>query len=424
MTGIDQTPQDSETMDESFQGHLANFDELDREGVILSALDQGRGHYRLAKLYYDKSDLEKAQKHFLLALDATKKPRDVFSIFKILGFLIRISSERLESDKAQSYIREANQLAAELPSLLGSLNAEYFFNLGVVKTYLGDFEQAKDQLLFAKNRAEQENDPELLAKTLLSLAMNAYSRKDFDYAIENISQLTQLLTIINKDYLQGAMHLFSAKIYLELGLLEKALDFFKLANETLQDKKCWNLYGYILLGKGTVFKRMGSYEKALLYFQLAMESIDNQNFKRLSQLLQNEINDVNNSNVDLYLDRTNRKIYEKNLGVIDFKHRFVLLEILFLLAQNPGTYFDKEYLAKSIWEDEYNPLIHDKLIYTSVSRLRKLIEPKQKKGDRRKYIIRGKDGYTFNPNVNIRFHMEKRHFEDKVIGNVEVTSPV
>ena len=111
----------------------------------------------------------------------------------------------------------------------------------------------------------------------------------------------------------------------------------------------------------------------------------------------------------------------KTLGTIDFKHRFVLLEILFLVAKNPGQSFDKEDLAKSIWKDEYNPLIHDKLIYTSISRLRKLIEPK---GSERKYILRGKDGYTFNPRVNARFHKEESAQSKKIISNIEINTPV
>ncbi|MBT5094807.1 MAG: hypothetical protein HOM21_11215, partial [Halobacteriovoraceae bacterium] len=189
-------------------------------------------------------------------------------------------------------------------------------------------------------------------------------------------------------------------------------------------KKCWNLFGYVLLGKGIVHKRIGDFGRALDYFQLAKESSDSLSFKRLNELVSNEIQDVNDSSVDLYLDKTNRKVKERSLGTIDFKHRFVLLEILFLLAKNPGQFFDKEHLAKSIWKDEYNPLIHDKLIYTSVSRLRKLIEPKNTKGEKRKYIIRGKDGYTFNPLVKIRFHLENNVTTGKTIGNVEISSPV
>lgn len=394
------------------------------EEESVNKYEVGRSHYLLGKIHYDKSDLINAEKHFLIALSCTEKPRDVFSIFKIQGFLIRIASEKLEDEKATKYINEAELLVEEMTTILGSLNTEYFYNLGIVKNYRGDFEAAKMNYELAYKKSKEENEPELLSKCLLALAVNSYNRKEFDLALEYLAQLNQLLKIIKKSYLSGAMYLFSAKIYLELSKTDKALEFFSLANETLQSKKCWNLYGYILLGKGVVNKRAGDYEKALTYFELAKESIDKMTFRRLSGLIDNEIQDVNDSSVDLYLDRTNRKVKERSLGTIDFKHRFVLLEILFLLAKNPGTYYDKDLLAKNIWKDEYNPLIHDKLIYTSVSRLRKLIEPKKDKVEKRKYIIRGKDGYTFNPLAKIRFHMESKSSSSKPIGNVELSSPV
>ena len=220
------------------------------------------------------------------------------------------------------------------------------------------------------------------------------------------------------------MHLLAGKIYGDLGEHNRALQSFRQANMILQGKKCWNLLGYILLSKGVSYKNLGAFDTALTYFQLALDITEAKTFKRLTNLLNAEINDVNDSSVDLYLDKTNRRIREKTLGTIDFKHRFILLEILFLLAKNPGVFYDKEQLAKSIWKDEYNPLIHDKLIYTSVSRLRKLIEPKIEKEEKRKYIIRGKDGYTFNPHTKIRFHMDNKTSFSKPIANVDLSSPV
>lgn len=385
----------------------------------------GKAFYQLAKVHYDKSDLNLAEEYFVKALQCTEKPRDTFSIFKIIGFLIRIASEKLEDEKAQYYIRQSEILIDDLAAILGSLNAEYFYNVGIVKNYSGQFDEARENFDICYKRSKEENEPELLSKCLLALAINCYNKRDFDGALDYLGQLGQLLKIIKKSYLSGAMYLFSAKIYLELDLYDNALKYFKLANQTLMDKKCWNLYGYVLLGKGSAYKRMGDFTKASLFFHLAKESIDPSLFRRLNHLIDAEISDVNDSSVDLYLDRANRKIKERHLGIIDFKHRFVLLEILFLLAKNPGHYYDKEKLARMIWKDEYNPLIHDKLIYTSVSRLRKLIEPKAgDRSDRRKYIIRGKDGYTFNPQVRIRFQMESRQAPDRSIGNVELSSPV
>jgi tetratricopeptide (TPR) repeat protein len=404
-------------------GFMADDDLLVNQSKITS-FEIGRSFYQLGKLHYDKSDLSKAEDYFIKAYQCSEKPRDFFSIFKILGFLIRIASEKLENDKASTYITEAENVVGELTTSLGSLNAEYFYNVGSINTYKGTFEEARINYELAYKKATEENEPELLSKTLLALSVNSFNLKNFEKALDYLNQLNQLLKIIKKNYLSGAMFLFSGKVFTELAMHERALEHFTLANEVLQDKKCWNLYGYVLLGKGIVLKRSGHYERALDYFSLAKESIDKMTFRRLSELLDFEIAEVNDNSVDLYLDHTNRKIKEKMLGTIDFKHRFVLLEILFLLAKNPGEYYDKEQLARQIWKDEYNPLIHDKLIYTSVSRLRKLIEPKNERGDKRKYIIRGKDGYTFNPLAKIRFHMEGSSSSSQSIGNVELSSPV
>jgi len=413
----------SEDLDWASLGYLTN-DDLEVPEHKLNKKDIGRSFYQLGKLFYDKSDLVQAEKNFVKSYQCAERPQDTFSILKILGFLIRIASEKLEDDKANTYIKEAESIVDEASTTLGTLNAEYFYYVGLINTYKGDFEQARQNYEFSYKKSKEENEPELLAKTLLALAQNSYNLQSFEKSLDYLNQLNQLLKIIKKYYLSGAMFLHSAKVFTELEMYDKALEHFTLANRALQDKKCWNLYGYVLLGKGIVYKRSGNYEKALSYFMLASESNDGATFRRLSELIDNEIADVNDNSVDLYLDRTNRKVKERSLGTIDFKHRFVLLEILFLLARNPGSYYDKEDLARQIWKDEYNPLIHDKLIYTSVSRLRKLIEPKNDRGDKRKYVIRGKDGYTFNPQANIRFHMESRNDQPRSIGNIELSSPV
>lgn len=383
----------------------------------------GKSYYQLGKVYYDKADFDKAEEAFLKALGYADTVTDGFSILKTYGFLIRIASEKMAIEKAQGYILETEKLMDVLSRTLPTLTAEYFYNLGTIKNYCGNFDEARLNFELAHRKSNEENDPELLSKCLLSLATNAYTRRDLDLSLKYLDQLNDLLKIIKKYYLSGAMYTYYARIFVELNENEKALNYYKLANEYLQSKKCWNLYGYILYGKAIALKKAGNFDEALNMFHLSQESIDINIFRRLNNLIESEIEDVNDSTVDLYLDRTNRKIVERSLGTIDFKHRFVLLEILFLLSKNPGTYFDKEQLAKMIWKDEYNPLIHDKLIYTSVSRLRKLIEPDDA-DSKRKYIIRGKDGYTFNPLAKIRFHMEVKTTNERSIGNVDLSSPV
>lgn len=380
----------------------------------------GQGYYRLGKVYYDKADLENAEDYFLRALDKTVYPKDAFAMFKCYGFLIRVYSESEREEEADKFITLAYALIDQISRELGSLNAEYFYNVGMVYTYKGEFEKALENFQLAYKKAQTENEPELIAKSLYSVATASYHLQKHKEAMNALTQLSELLEILKKGYLKGSMYLLYGNLYKDLGNFNEALKSFDLAIQYLQQKNCWNLYGYILLGKGITYKKMGEYNQALTYFRLALNTI-NSRYKRLRDLVETQVEDVNDSSVDLYLDRHNRVIHEKSLGSIDFKHRFVLLEILFLLAKNPGSHFNKDDLAQSIWKDEYNPLIHDKLIYTSISRLRKLIEPK---GASRKYILRGKDGYTFNPRVRARFHKEDDPKGKKVIGNVEISSPV
>ena len=380
--------------------------------------DCGETHYRLGKIYYDKSDLKLAKKHFERALELCFETKDFYFEFKVLGFLVRIASEQLDSEASERYIQRSHSITERATSGLATLNAEVFYNAGIVKTYYGQFEEAFQNFQLAILKAKGENSPEVLAKSYYALATGNYQNKNFELALNSLGQLRELLKVLDKSYLRGTMDLLYGNIYSELGDFQAALKFYKQANTLLAKKSCWNLYGYILLGGGTIYKKMGKYEQSLWFFEMAQESTDPVQFKRLQQLIKAEIDSVNDSSVDIYLDRRNRMIHERDLGIIDFKHRFVLLEILFLLAKHPGTHYDKEKLASFIWGDEYNPLIHDKLIYTSVSRLRKLIEPP---GEKRKYIIRGKDGYAFNPHVNARFNMDP---EMKSLGNVDISSPV
>lgn len=401
------------------KAEVADFDlstiESDQENKLI-----GEGYYRLGKIYYDKADLIKAEEYFQLALDKTIYPRDSYAMFKCYGFLIRIYSESLNESQAKKYIEESEILMENFSTSIGNLNSEYFYNAGMVYTYKGEFGKSLENFKLSYQKAQKENEPELLAKGLYAMANASFHLSKNNDSLNYLNQLNELLNILKKGYLKGSMYMLYGNIYKEMGKYKEADKAYDTSIIYLQQKNCWNLFGYTLLGKGMLAKKQGEFNQALLYFKLALNAI-NQKYARLRELINEQVEDVNDSSVDLYLDRHNRVIHEKNIGTIDFKHRFVLLEILFLLAKNPGNSYNKDDLAENIWKDEYNPLIHDKLIYTSISRLRKLIEPK---GCNRKYILRGKDGYTFNPRVNARFYKEDDGQSKRQIANIEISAPV
>ncbi len=388
-----------------------------------SSILLGECYYRMAKIHYDQAALDKAEKLFVKALVRLEEKNDIFQCFKIYGFLIRIYSEMQNSESAEVYITKSEELLDRMHREQPQVSSDFYYNVGILKNYRGLFAEARENFLLSYKKAQEGNDPGVQAKALYSLSLNFFNIREFEMVRFYLDKLAQVLQIIKKDYLYGSMYLLYGNLFAELGDYQKSLTNYAKAMQVLQRKNCWNLYGYVLLSIGILYKKMGEFSKALMHYELASNVCDEKRFRRLASLIRAEIADVNDSNVDLYLDRQNRMVYEKTLGPVDFKHRFVLLEILFLLARNPGQYFNKEDLSKSIWHDEYNPLIHDKLIYTSVSRLRKLIEPKNTDVKRR-YILREKDGYMFNPHVKARFHRESAGADIPKIGNVEITSPV
>lgn len=379
----------------------------------------GEKLYRIAKIFYDKADLDIAEEYFKKSLRFVSLPKDVFFALKIKGFLIRIYSEQLRQADLELSIDEAEKLLTNYARDAGSLTGEYFYYLGSNQSYRALFQESLASFKLALQKSEEENEPELRAKVFYAIAKSYSHLSEYDAALASLAQLKDLLEILRKDFLKGSMHMLVAHIQTDLGFFKEALLEYDEAMRALRTKNCWNLYCYILVGMGRISKKIGEFKKSMDFFDLAKNSVNEFQFKRLAAVIEEEINDVKDSSIDIYLDRHNRVIYEKTMGPIDFKHRFVLLEILFLLARNPGVSYDKEQLARRVWKDEYNPLIHDKLIYTSISRLRKLIEPK---GGKIKYIVRGKDGYKFNSRARARFYQESETHPN--IAHVEISSPV
>ena len=178
-------------------------------------------------------------------------------MFKCYGFLIRVYSESEREEEADRFISLAYDLIDQISRELGSLNAEYFYNVGMVYTYKGEFEKALENFQLAYQKAQIENEPELIAKSLYSVATASYHLEKHKEAMNALTQLNELLEILKKGYLKGSMHLLYGNLYKDLGNFSEALKSFDLAIKYLQQKNCWNLYGYILLGKGITYKKDG-----------------------------------------------------------------------------------------------------------------------------------------------------------------------
>lgn len=238
---------------QSFEGKL----EVDRSVVA-------RSYYDLAKVHYDKASLKKAQKKFTLALQYMDFPRDIFLGLKAYGFLIRIASEMQQDGLVQDYVAKAEELTQGLTSVLGSLNAEYFYNVAAIYNYKGDFTNAKINYLLACRRAKEENEPELLAKCLLSTARVCLSLNELADSHDYLKQLEQLLTIIDKDYVAGSMHFLMGRVLLAQGKNDLAIQSFDKANHSLKVKKSWNMLAKFFSIKAVLIKILVSLVRPLI----------------------------------------------------------------------------------------------------------------------------------------------------------------
>ena len=113
---------------------------------------------------------------------------------------------------------------------------------------------------------------------------------------------------------------------------------------------------------------------------------------------------------DILIDEINT---ECRIGraFIPFSAKPTLVSILQFLLINHGQFVSKEDLAAFIWHEEYNPLVHDARIYTSIKRLRLTL-----KEVLNRELIHMRDGtYMIAPDLRFAVvsHVSDRHFSSR-----------
>ncbi|MDB5036666.1 MAG: hypothetical protein JWQ35_194, partial [Bacteriovoracaceae bacterium] len=89
------------------------------------------------------------------------------------------------------------------------------------------------------------------------------------------------------------------------------------------------------------------------------------------------------SKIPSSLEKNNLLVFDKIKNLVRIGKWFMPLEgkdvlgfLLKFFIDHPTKLFSKEELTIHVWHEQYNPLVHDTRIYTSIRRLRNLIDPK------------------------------------------------
>lgn len=375
--------------------------------------------FELGQLYLEKCDFPNAVDCFEKVKTEALQFHLYDNYFRAIACLLRIHAERLDFGKYDSLIREVVQVGSSLTGYK-RYEPKIHYKQGIAASYRGHKDEArihfgqsrllleallKDDTLSKKDREDVHRD---LLSSRYALAMLEKDQgnpqlalKQADELLKEIEELnhgTQAFEHMHLHDIEASLHILRGQCYRELGDPNKSLDCFWTAHSILKTYRSWSNYYYVLLGLGRAYLALGNNERAQIFFDLIADAVGNLELNALKKMLERVSVGTQPNRNRLMVDRERKVIIESKIGEVHFERRFVLLEIFYLLASQPGKVFSKEDLVDRIWRESYNPMIHDSKVYTSISRLRKLIEPDFK---RPVYILNERDGYAFNAAVQL-----------------------
>jgi DNA-binding winged helix-turn-helix (wHTH) protein len=87
---------------------------------------------------------------------------------------------------------------------------------------------------------------------------------------------------------------------------------------------------------------------------------------------------------------------------LDLGGQFVLQDLLALFAKYPDRSFSKEEIVRAVWDEDYDPTVHNNKLYVTIRRLRRMLQQMDLAVPSSSLIVRSKDGYRLDPEVHVQ----------------------
>lgn len=369
-----------------------------------------RGHLRL-----EKCELKDAGLYFALALERAKKERDMRGVSDSLAQLLRHSSETGDEAATAKWISELEVFTAQND---GKFTPQVWYCKGIVAYRGGQFKKA--QIFFHRFWREvelEENQtkdmtPDLYrefmrskAQALLALSVIAHAQGKMKRA-QYLGEV--ILHYAERERPRGIL----ASTYLMLCRLSEKTGDYPTAKIWLQKafaesvaEHNWYHYLYVLYGFAVISRLEQDFVQARFYLDLLDKAVVQEELRNLKQGISEERVKLNLNRVDLEID-LNRSVIRTREREINLRRQHLLIEMMHQLAiaHGRGEGDSKQGLLKSeliesVWREPYNPEAHDGKLYYNINRVRKLIEPDQKKPQ---YLLNWRQGYRLAPELRIR----------------------
>jgi tetratricopeptide (TPR) repeat protein len=354
--------------------------------------------YEISKLYCDRGDYDLALPNLIEAANLFLIDKDHEQYLKCIQNILRIYAEREDFDQL-SALKEKLHDTVIRENI--QLNSRVYYVFGIAAVYKGQIETALEYFKIALENALKADVKEDICYAILGISICYRRQQKFEEALKEIYNLNIFLQFIANTDLISSVLSANASVHFEMKKYDQALELFWQAYEQTKKSKQVSTTNIIIANIGACLFELGQRDAAKVYFDLASKAIDSTNGKRVYQVISEYskyYNSEKKKDFDLAFNFENHLLTEKQIGKVDFKNQFILLDLLRLFISKQGEVFSKEYLVEHIWKQNYDPETHDNKIYVTIKRLRKMIEPDY---DRPKYIFRSKNGYFLNKSIKV-----------------------
>lgn len=377
------------TVNDPLSGKLSQAELFEREGLH---------NYRSASF-------REAVRYFSLAAKNYYEDGELIRWVEVSVHLLRIYAEwGDETAIAELEGQLLSTLASE--SLPKNLESRVHYTLGICYVYRREtVNNAAMHFRLAIECALHAEDNRALAYPVLGLANLHFNDGRLPEALLQLEKLQLILTATHAPEVEGGSLILRGLILRNQEKYDDALLVLEEAYRFLRQFPNSFLYIHVLHAHWSVYFRKGDTASARHYLELARHSVDPNELPRLSKLI-DTAQEVHrrggtHSSYDFRLDLQQGLIFDHRDRTIRLQGRFILRDLAFLLMKEPGRVFSKEEITRHVWNENYDPDVHDNKIYVTVKRLRVLLGTRTIPG-REEFIVRSKNGYCFDPSVKIQ----------------------
>lgn len=361
---------------------------------------------KIARLQYQSGDFLEAQSSIQEACKEAHQLGDISQWLEAQRIHIQCFVELEQIQNANQQESELLEFLKGTPDIFHAATAEYILGILLLnRSPRNNNSQAQAYFESAILKASQAKNIRSLAYALYadSFLKASSNDKDLPQATLNLEKIEALASQESLAELMISVRLLRCYIQTELGHTEQALHLLWQSYESAKLQGLNVVVSSILAQMARIHQNENRQSLYQIYADLALCGVDKDKHPRLFRQISQVYPNAKPRRHDIEVDEDNRLILEKKRGAINFGNQHILMDMALLFLKNPGKRYPKNELFENIWQETYDPLTHDNLIYVSIKRLRTLLEPE----DSPQYLLKDRKGYYLNPQCSIQFRCNK-----------------